>query len=686
MNYIFNKKINGLIHGGDYNPEQWLDEPDILKKDIEYMKEAGINEATLGVFSWAMYEPKEGEFHFEWLKQIMDNLYENGIYTILATPTGARPVWMDTKYPEVMRVDNMGNRNRHGFRHNHCLSSEVFREKARIIDRKLVETVGNHPGLLMWHISNEFGGECYCDLCKKKFQQYLYKRYDGDIDKLNHEWWSTFWSARYSSFDEIEPPYRNGQFAVLGLNLDWKRFTTQNFCDYISVEIDTIRRYSDRELPVTTNFMKRFWDIDYRELSKKIDVISWDSYPAFHNDKETFADTMLENAFDHALLRGLKPDKPFMLMESTPSQVNWMEFNKLKRPGVNKLCAAQAVACGSDTVQYFQWRKSRGALEQFHGAVIDHLGTNDTRVFKEVAETGRFLSKIGEVEGSVTNNKVAVIFEWENWWAIEAAFAFAGQTKKYDETCISYWKTLMALGIDADVISVNDVSDKYKLVIAPMLYQLTEKAASLLTEYVEQGGILLGTYMMGYVNENCLCYQGGFPGSGLNKLFGVISEEIDPLYPSDRNGISLTLDSDANVNMTTSLTVKDYAEILRVNDAEVLGIYTEDFYKDSPAFTVKKAGKGKAYYQAARCDEASLTELLEFILKSEEITHEKLAAGIEKHTRCSDDYAYTFYLNNSDKECELSNIEGENLVTGEQFTGCVKLMPRESIVLKSKLL
>ena len=679
MEYIFGKKIDGIIHGGDYNPEQWLDRPDILQKDIEYMKEAGINEATLGVFSWAIYEPKEGEFHFDWLKQIMDNLYENGIYTILATPSGARPVWMDLKYPEVMRVDNMGNRNRHGFRHNHCLSSTVFQEKIQTIDRKLAEAVGNHPGLLMWHISNEFGGECYCDLCKQKFQRYLYKRYDGNIDKLNHEWWSAFWSARYSSFDEIEPPYKNGQTAIMGLNLDWKRFTTQNFCDYISVEIDTLRKYSNKNVPVTTNFMKRFWDIDYRELAKKIDVISWDSYPAFHNDRESFADTMIESAFDHALMRGLKKDKPFMLMESAPGQVNWMEYNKLKRPGVHKLFATQAVASGSDTVQYFQWRKSRGAAEQFHGAVIDHLGTNDTRIFKEVAETGRFLKQIAEVEGSVMNNEVAIIFEWENWWAIEGSGGFGRFTKKYDETCLAYWKALMALGIEADVISANDVSDKYKFIIAPMFFMLTEKASDLLVKYVENGGSLLGTYMTGYVNENCLCFEGGFPGRDLGNLFGVKSEEIDTLYPNDKNGIRFIPDNEREM----ILGVKDYAELLRTDDVRVLGTYTDDFYKDYQAITVKKAGKGKAYYQAARCDDASLLKIMEFIVTSEQIAYERLPFGVEKHIRYSEDCVYTFYLNNSNMEIELKDIKGENLITGDFFDKGVNLMPKECIIVKN---
>ena len=42
---------SGFIYGGDYNPEQWLAMPEILEQDIEYMKEAHINEVTLFISS-----------------------------------------------------------------------------------------------------------------------------------------------------------------------------------------------------------------------------------------------------------------------------------------------------------------------------------------------------------------------------------------------------------------------------------------------------------------------------------------------------------------------------------------------------------------------------------------------------------------------------------------------------------
>ena len=678
--YAFSRPLGKIIHGGDYNPEQWLDRPDILEKDIRYMKEAGINEATLGVFSWAMYEPREGEFHFDWLKNIMDNLYENGISTILATPSGARPVWLDHKYPEVMRVDGMGRRNRHGFRHNHCMSSEIFRDKVSIIDGKLAETFGDHPGLLAWHISNEFGGQCFCDLCRDKFRTYLRKRFNDDIELLNHEWWTAFWSARYSDFSEIEPPYDNGQTAVMGLNLEWKRFTTWNFSDFLLSEIKAVRDASpDPDIFVTTNFMKRYYDIDYRVLARDIDVISWDSYPAFHNDYESYEDTMLESAFDHEIMRGMKKDRPFLLMESAPGQVNWMPFNKLKRSYVHEQFAIQAIACGSDSVQYFQWRRSRGAAEQFHGAVIDHLGTNDTRVFRDVAHVGKILDRLSSVEGSVKKSDVAIIFEWDNWWAIDGSGGFSSETKKYDITCQDYWKALMRFGVEADIISVTDQFEDYRLILAPMLFLIKPETAQKLKDFVNNGGVVLGTYMTGYVNENCLCYEGGFPGAGLKDLFGIISEEIDTLYPSDRNSIRL----EGGPADGRDLTVKDYAEILRTDNVAVIGRYTDDFYAKTPAVTCNDFGKGKAFYQAARINPEDMSPLLCRLLKEADVKMCDLPAGVEYHKRYKADRMYEFFLNLSDDTVMLHGIGGTDMLTGQDINEPVTLHSHENMMIVS---
>ncbi len=694
-------QIGGFVHGGDYNPEQWLDRPDILEQDVELMKKAGINSASVGIFSWSVLEPQEGRYDFDWLAQIIDRLYENGIYTVLATPSGARPAWLDAKYPEAMRVNQMGMREHHGGRHNHCMSSPVYREKVALIDRKLAERFGSHPGVIMYHISNEFSGECYCDHCITKFRKYLREKYDNDIEKLNRAWWTFFWSHRYNDFDQIEPPFVHGETSVMGLNLEWKRFTTWNTNDFMKAEADVLHSVTPH-IPVTANLMRMFGGLDYRKMAPHMDVVSWDNYPPFHNDWETLEDTAFETAFQHALMRSLKRGVPFMMMESAPGLVNWQNVNKVKRPGIHRLACLQAVACGSDSVQYFQWRKGRGSYEQFHGAVVDHIGTDDTRIFREVAEVGELLQQIAPAAGTLVKTRAAMLFDWDNRWAIEDMQGLGRNTKKYEQTCIGIWKEFFRLGVDMDIVGSDEDLDCYDLVVAPMLYMLQPGTAQNLKAFVERGGQLLATYLCGYVDSEQLCYLGGFPGDGLKDLFGIVSEEIDSLYPTDRNGIALTEEAlgraampaqagetpsrnrqDAREAAAASVEgrpeargdweVFDYAEILRVRDADVLGTYTDDFYQGSAAVTCKSHGEGRAYYVAARTSAAAMRPLFERMLGDAGIAVRKLPQGVECHVRTGEEGVYEFYLNWTKEAVTVPGVKGTDILSGETLDGSLEL-------------
>ena len=667
-------QLKGLAHGGDYNPDQWLSYPDIFTQDIDAFKKAGINCVSLGIFSWASYEPTEGEYHFEWLQHVMDTLYENGIYTILATPSGARPAWLDKKYPECMRVDAYGIRNHHGDRHNHCMSSKIFREKLNNINTLLAQRFAKHPGLIMWHISNEMGGECFCPECIAKFQEWLKAKYHNDINELNHAWWTTFWSHKFSCFEEIEPPFYNGETSILGLNLDWKRFTSWNMTDCMKSEIEAVKAYNP-DIPVTANLMNFFNGLDYREMAKDIDYVSWDSYPRFHNDFETFDTTMRELACSHALFRGLKPDRPFMLMECTPSLVNWQSHNKLKRPGVMRLQALQTIATGSDTVQYFQLRKSRGSFEQFHGAVIDHAGI-DNRVFREVAQIGADLKKLSPVAGTSLKADVAILFDWDNRWAIQDMKGMIYDNKKYERVVIEGWREFNRAGAEIDLISYNDDFSKYKVIYAPMLYILRPEVAKALTEFVKNGGQLLCTYMTGYVNETLLAHLGGFPGEGLSDLFGLYSEELDTLFPSDRNHIKF---EDGKV-----CEVYDCCEVLKIKDAQVLATYTEDFYKDTPAVTVKNYGKGNAYYYAARVSAADMVPLFRQMCADAGVVLENLPETVTHHVRYGEEGTYHFYLNISNQPAECEVVKGVDLLTDNAVCGKTSLEPYGVVVVKAE--
>lgn len=630
-----------LLHGGDYNPEQWLDRPDLLERDIEYMREAHINVVTLGVFAWSVYEPEEGEYHFEWLDEMMNRLHENGIYVILATPSGARPAWMDEKYPEMMRVNEYGVRNTHGVRHNHCMSSTVYRRKVAGMNEMLARRYGNHPALILWHISNELGGVCYCELCKERFRMFLKERYQN-IERLNQEWWTTFWSHRYRSFEQIDPPSRRGESSIHGLNLDWKRFTTWNMNDYMKAEIEVFRRLTP-DIPVTTNFMRLYRGLDYHRMAPELDIISWDSYPAWGRQGESLTDTFYQTAFEHSVMRSMKPDRPFLLMESTPSIVNWHQANKLKRPGVHRLSSLQAIACGADSVLYFQWRKGRGSYEQYHGAVIDHLGRNDTRVYRDVQEVGDRLGKWSQLCGTIARNRAAILYDWENRWAIED-MAGLSDRKNYDETVQEIYKIFLKHGIDSDLISSEEAFDQYRIVIAPMLYLLKPGTADRLRKFTEEGGVVLATYLTGYVNENTLCWLGGFPGDGLKDVFGLYSEEIDSLYEGETNGA--VFQDGSNL----CFEVRDFCEILKVQSAKVQAVYTEDFYAGAPVLTCHAFGKGQAWYLAARMNEDGMAAVLKRVCRAGEMEWEEIPEGLEVHHRYGNGLRYTVVLNTTQKK------------------------------------
>lgn len=584
-----NENYKHMLHGADYNPDQWLDTPEVIDEDMRLFKLANCNEMSVGIFSWATLEPEEGKYDFSFLDDVLDKVAAAGGKIILATPSGARPKWMSDKYKEVLRVASDGTRNFFGFRHNHCYTSPVYREKITKINRLLAERYKNHPALYAWHISNEFGGECYCDLCRDAFKNWLKEKYSNDINKLNFQWWTKFWSHTYSSFEQIEFPSSKGETQVHGLNLDFKRFVTHQTTDFIKAECAPLREITPN-IPITTNLMWPFFDLNYNELKKSLDFISFDNYPMWHAPQGDIHEASF-TALAHDLYRSLM-HKPFLMMESTPSLVNWKPINKLKKPGVNILSSLQAIAHGSDSVQYFQWRKSRGSSEKLHGAVVDHCGHENTRVFKEVSELGAILKKLDDVVGSYTKTDVAIIFDYENLWALNDAQGYNRNDKKLIDTLHKFYKPFWKRGINTEIISYEDDFSKYSLIVAPMLYMVNDTLIEKFDEYVKSGGTLVATYMLGLVNENDLCYLGGWPGGKLKDIFGIWNEEVDSLYPNEHNGI--------RTNDGKEYKVIDYCELIHANTAKVLATYTDDFYKGMPTVCLNHYGKGKAYYIACR--------------------------------------------------------------------------------------
>ena len=662
-----------FLHGGDYNPEQWINEKDtIWKKDMDLARGAGINTLSVGIFSWAMLEPREGEFHFEWLDEVMDMLAANGIKAVLATPSGARPAWMAEKYPEVLRVDAERRRHLFGARHNHCLTSPVYREKVRRINTLLAERYKDHPALGMWHISNEYGGECHCPLCQEKFRQWLKARY-GTIQELNDQWWNTFWSHRYASFDEIESPSPIGEERSHGLNLAWKRFTTQQFCDFYAWEIEPLKRITP-DIPCTANLMSTYPGINYFALGKLLDRSSWDNYPQWTGDGRDAA-VAAKAAFCHDLMRGVCGHKPFLMMESSPSAVNWQEINRLRAPGVLMLQGLQAVAHGSDSVQYFQFRKGRGSSEKFHGAVVSHDNSKENRIYREVCQMGERLRQLAPVVGSAPENKIALIYDWENRWALSnAQFGINRGDKGYEETVRTHHAALMRAGFGVDVLDQSCPLKGYSLIVGPMTYMLRPGFAEKVRDFVAGGGVYVSTYCSGWVNEEDLCFMGGFPGP-LREVAGIWDEETDALDPTQGNTFTWR---------GKTYAVRDFSALVHAESARVLAAYEQRFYRGYPVLTENDFGKGKCYYLAARtgedflrdfyawaCDRAGLVPLLP-----------EIPEGVLCAQRVGKAGQFLFILNPLPEEKTVTLPAGSEIETGRRVGGPVTLAPYQVLAIR----
>ncbi|WP_407271335.1 beta-galactosidase [Radiobacillus sp. PE A8.2] len=660
-----------LLHGGDYNPDQWLDHPDILADDIKLMKLAHTNTFSVGIFAWSTLEPEEGSYQFEWLDDIFENIHRIGGNVILATPSGARPAWMSQKYPEVLRVNGSRVKQLHGGRHNHCFTSNVYREKTQQMNRLLAERYGNHPALLMWHVSNEYGGECHCDLCQEAFRTWLKDKYNHDLKALNDAWWGPFWSHTFSDWSQVESPSAIGENAVHGLNLDWRRFVTDQTIDFYENEAVPLRELTP-DIPITTNFMADTFDLipfqslDYSKFAKHVDVISWDAYPAWHNDWESNSDLAMKVGFIDDLYRSLK-QQPFLLMESTPSQVNWHEVNKAKRPGMHLLSSMQMIAHGSDSVMYFQWRKSRGSSEKFHGAVVDHDNSSNNRVFKEVAQVGETLEKISAVVGTNRPADVAILYDWESNWALNDAQGYGLKTKNYPQTLQQHYRSFWENDIPVDVITKEHDFSDYKLLIVPMLYLMSEDTIGRLKAYVADGGRLVMTYISGIVNEYDLTYLGGWH-KDLQEMFGMQPVETDTFYPNDRNYVTY---------QNKQYELKDYATVLELNKATTEGTYGEDFYADTPAVTSHQFGKGKTYYIGGRLEAQFHTDFYGELIKELLLTPEvsvKHKKGVSVQTRQDNDSKYAFVMNFTEKaQPVVFETTVKDMITGEEISGEVTL-------------
>lgn len=705
-----------LYYGGDYNPEQWPEA--VWTEDMRLMKLAHVNMASVNIFSWAMLEPRPDSYSFEWLDRIMDMLARNGIAADLATGTASPPTWMDRLYPSMLPVTRNGRRMSHGSRQHYCPNSPDFRRKSAALVQRLAERYAQHPALTMWHLNNEYGCHtpaCYCDNCAVAFRVWLQERYSS-LESLNDAWGTSFWSQRYYEWEDVLPPRVTPAQNNPTHSLDYWHFMSDSLLGCYRVEEDILRAVTPT-IPLTTNLMVAFKPVDGFAWASHMDVVSFDMYPPVSAHP-------WQTAFPHDLMRSLKSGKPHLVMEQSPSQVNWMPQNPHKRPGRMRLHSLQAIAHGADGVMFFQWRQSEAGAEKFHSAVVTHDGNEHTRIFQQAAQVGDYLQKLApDVAGSRVPAQVAILMDWQNWWDVEY-LPGPSDRMHYWEQLLTYYRAFHKYNIAVDVVEPNSNLSKYSLVVAPLLHLLRPGVATNLEQFVERGGTFLTTFFSGIVNQHGHVGLGGYPAE-LRKLLGIHVEEFDPLTPEMSNQIiiqtangipthpvndasHLVFDSDRMQGILRSssaqavskerLVINEgilqgtypatlWGELIRLEGAQVLGTFASDYYANQPALTVNSYGQGHAYYIATQSNEALLDKLTQQLCEQAKVQPVLEAPeGVEVTKRVRDDGKTVYFLLNHTEQVQQVTIPDgkfKSLLDGKDVEGQVSVDAVDAAVLRS---
>lgn len=645
----------GIDFGCDYNPEQW--DPAVWREDVALMREVGVSLVAINIFGWSDLQGPDGGIDFSRLDEIIGLLHDADIRVNLGTGTSSPPPWLAARHPEILPMTIDGTLRYPGGRQAWCPSSPVFRRYALDLVEAVAERYGQHPAVALWHVSNELGchnAHCYCDVSAAAFRRWLRERY-GSIAALNRAWGTSFWSQRYTDWDEIGTPRLTPATRNPGQVLDFSRFSSDELLGHYRAELEVIRRHS--RVPVTTNFMvtAHIRELDYWTWAPEMDVIANDHYL-----DHRLADPSSELAFAADLTRGLAGGGPWMLMEHSTGSVNWQPHNLAKAPGQMLRDSLQHVARGADSVCFFQWRASLQGSEKFHSALIPHAGT-DSALWREAVELGAVLERMGEVAGTRVVGDVAMLFSWEAWWATDAENRPSSAISYLDQVWATH-RALREAGATVDIVRPGADLTGYRLIVVPGLHLVRDHEAATLDAAVRAGAHALVTFYSGIVDEDDRVRPGGYPGVWRD-LLGIRVEEFSPVLPEQE----VLLESGTRASLWT--------ERLTATDADVLDRFVGGPAGGLPALTRRRGtdGAGDAWYLATLPDGAGLARIIDQALTAAGAGRAAGArAGVDVIRRVAEDRSYRFIINHGSEDV-LLNARGVDLVTGETATGTIRV-------------
>jgi beta-galactosidase len=679
-------KLDAPTIGVCYYPEHWPE--DLWENDLDRMLELGIKVIRIAEFAWNKFEPREGEYTFEFFDKFLDIAEKKDMKVIFCTPTATPPAWLTHKYPDVLNAKEDGTLYRHGLRRHYNYNSPIYKDFTSRIVEQLAAHYCPHPTIIGWQIDNELNCEkdvFYSESDHIAFRGYLKDKFKT-LENLNESMGTTFWNQTYTDWDELyltRPTYSNNINPHLAL--EEKRFISQSTIQYCKLQSDIIKKYKPESQFITTNGI--FGHLDSHEMTQEaLDFITYDSYPNFAYD--TWTDpkkpgNINDRRSSWSLTRARSISPIFGIMEQQSGPGGWDARMKqpAPKPGQMRLWTYQSVAHGADFISYFRWRTCWIGTEIYWHGLNDYSNEPNRRL-KELSVIGDEFNKISEITGAYYKAEIALVKDYDNIWDGEQDKWHGPLDDFSDNGCFTAAQLthtpmdFLYLQHKVNQTTLEDLSN-YKLLIYPHATILTEETANLLKAYVEQGGTLIMGSRTGYKDQFGRCPMRPMPGFA-SELCSVKVVDYTHLGPGD---------DDEYANWDGEIIdAPVFNDILEAKEGKVLATFKGNYYDGEPALVSNSLGKGTAYYFGAGFSEKTAEVFLRKLGFAE--PYQKIIEvpkEVEIAIRRNKDQDYIFVLNYMAHPVEINIKEPMvNLLTGDKIAGKYELEKYGVLVLKIK--
>lgn len=633
----------------------------MLADDAKRMREAGFSVVRMGEFSWHLYEPEEGQFDFGWLEEAISVLAEEGIQTMLCTPTAAPPRWLTYRYPDVLRHAAGGQPLRHGSRQHASHFSPQFMVFSRRITHQMAEHFQDNPHVIGWQTDNEFHchfAEDHSPAAQEGFREFLTMKYQGDIELLNQAWGADFWAMSYQNFEQIETPIANRPTHLNPSHvLDYQRCLSWGVTRFQRQQIDILREVQDSWW-ITHNGC--FASIDYRgPFTEDLDFLAYDSYPFFDTDP---GNRRFSHAFNLDAVRAFSGNFMIPEQQSGPGgQTGYL--HDTPEPGEMRRMALASIAHGADALLFFRWRSCRFGAEEYWCGLLDHDNRPGRRL-QEAGQLGEELQRLGpELMGSEVWVEVGVAGgDFDSQMAHESLHHGLPGPRQSAETVHG---VLNARQQAVGIVHPADDLQHLRVYLIPHMPLFRPEWIPALEEWVKKGGTLVVGPRCGTKDHRNQVISTPAPGC-LVSLTGTVVQEMGRQNRPDLRPLTFELQGE------TLCSDQWYEVLLPLDDTEALARWNSRHLTGTAAITSRRLGKGRVLHVGTWLTAEITCKLLDWLETQELLPPAKpFPEGVEVIERLKPDGSrLQFLINHTDTPINVSlSAPGTELLSGRERKG-----------------